>query len=80
MIQIRTLPGVTIFNGIGPPVHTKGKAPSPPRQNHSLLSIKQDEENARISDVQPANPRGGIIGRTPTPPSAPSPVYEKDEK
>lgn len=24
------------------------------------------------------NPREGVIGRTPTPPSAPIPVYEKD--
>ncbi|KAH0561479.1 cGMP-dependent protein kinase, isozyme 1-like [Cotesia glomerata] len=30
--------------------------------------------------VQTKIPRGGVIGRTPTPPSAPTPIYEKDPR
>lgn len=76
---IRPLPGAAVSNGTGPPSHSKGKAPLPPRESHKQLS--ENEEAARPSDSseQPANPRGGVIGRTPTLPSAPTPVYEKDE-
>ena len=86
-MQIRSLPGAAVIsNGIGPPVHSSGKskAPLPPRQNDNHLPThhENEEEAARSSDGsdQPANPRGGVIGRTPTPPSAPTPVYEKDQK
>ncbi|XP_043605693.1 cGMP-dependent protein kinase 1-like isoform X1 [Bombus pyrosoma] len=78
---IRPLPGTTVIsNGIGPPVQTHGKsrAPLPPQQNHN----ENEQDSVRTSDGsdQPANPRGGIIGKTPTPLSEPTPVYEKDEK
>ncbi|CAK9821940.1 cGMP-dependent protein kinase, isozyme 1 [Anthophora retusa] len=85
---IRSLPATAVSNGTVPLVHSngksKGKAPPPPKknQNHLPTHEENDQEEARSSDGsdKPANPRGGVIGKTPTPPSAPIPVYEKDAK
>ncbi|CAL7947696.1 unnamed protein product [Xylocopa violacea] len=83
---IRPLPSGIVSNGTGPPVHSsgKGKAPPPPQTNSNHLPThhEDEQEHARTSDGsdQPANPRGGVLGRTPTPPTAPTPVYEKDAK
>ncbi|XP_076160830.1 cGMP-dependent protein kinase 1 [Ptiloglossa arizonensis] len=77
----------SVSNGSGPPSNATGKskAPLPPQQNdnHLATHYENDQEDARNSDGsdKPANnPRGGVIGRTPTPPTAPTPVYEKDAK
>ncbi|OAD60830.1 cGMP-dependent protein kinase, isozyme 1 [Eufriesea mexicana] len=82
---IRSVIGGTVSNGLGPPAHSsgKGRAPSPPRHLNLLPTHHEDEqENAKTSDGsnKPVNPRGGIIGRPPSPPSAPTPVYDKDLK
>ncbi|XP_076233535.1 cGMP-dependent protein kinase 1 [Calliopsis andreniformis] len=84
---IRPLPGTAVTNGTGPPLSSSGKsrAPPPPKQNHNHLPTHQENEqeesrNSDGSDQPASNPRGGVIGRTPTPLSAPTPVYEKDSK
>ncbi|XP_076626796.1 cGMP-dependent protein kinase, isozyme 1 [Colletes latitarsis] len=84
---IRSLPGVAVTNGAKPILNSTGKskAPPPPRQANNHLSThhendQEDVKNSENSDQPTHNPRGGVIGRTPTPPSAPTPVYEKDTK
>lgn len=84
---IRPLPSAAVTNGTKPLSNTSGKskAPPPPTINHSPPPTHEenDEEEARSSsDADPpvSNPRGGVIGRTPTPPTAPTPVYDKDAK
>ena len=72
------------INGTGPPTYYT------PRDNNDRRSIdessnivkleRSQSSESNLSTQAPKNPRGGVIGRTPTPPSAPTPVYEKDEK
>lgn len=78
------------MNGTGPPSQSKikNRAPSPPSLyiHHDDNEIENQED--RLSSPPPtpeweqpqSNPRGGVIGRTPTPPSAPTPIYEKDDR
>ncbi|KAG7188202.1 hypothetical protein KM043_016077 [Ampulex compressa] len=81
---IRPLAG-TASNGTGPP-STRGRAPPPPpRSQESRLHTHKEQESEDVTVVENSelpsnNPRGGVIGRTPTPPSAPTPVYEKDAR
>ncbi|EFN77617.1 cGMP-dependent protein kinase 1 isoform X1 [Harpegnathos saltator] len=86
---IRPLPGTTIQNGIGPLLFTSSKprAPLPPPDNHvnnlhihPVQSELEDAVRTENGEQLVSNPRGGVIGRTPTPPSAPTPVYEKDAR
>lgn len=87
---IRPLPDATAtaVNGTNPLPNSSGKskAPAPPApRNHSPLPTHQendreDAKRATDADRPVNNPRGGVIGRTPTPPSAPSPLYYKDAK
>jgi len=93
-LQIRPLPGTVsslIVNGSDTPSFasstssTKYKTPSPPSQPNHYVSAAQEQSG--MEDVVMDNgehlmnnPRGGVIGRTPTPPSAPTPVYEKDAR
>nr|XP_012147410.1 PREDICTED: cGMP-dependent protein kinase, isozyme 1-like isoform X2 [Megachile rotundata] len=82
---IQAVPGTAVPNGTGPPLTSngKGRAPLPPGKSSNHLPTHHENEDARNSDGSDQvsnNPRGGIIGRTPTPPSAPTPVYEKDSK
>ncbi|XP_051156958.1 cGMP-dependent protein kinase 1-like isoform X1 [Leptopilina boulardi] len=86
---IRSHPEPTVLNGTGPPSNSKLVNLSSP----STLYISPNEERIESQDDRlssppltpewehpPSNPRGGVIGRTPTPPSAPTPVYEKDNR
>lgn len=84
---IRPLPSAAVTNGTKPLSNSSGKskAPPPPTQNYSSLSTHQENEqedasSASDTDQPVSNPRGGVIGRTPTPPTAPTPVYDKDAK
>lgn len=87
-----TLPAVAV-NGTGPSSSasssslTKVIVSSPPSEanhvNHLPTHQEQPEEDVTSvnnDEQQVNNPRGGVIGRTPTPPSAPTPVYEKDAR
>ncbi|XP_076375179.1 uncharacterized protein LOC117218023 isoform X2 [Megalopta genalis] len=81
----------TTVNGTNPLPNSGGKSkappPPPPSQPRNRSPLPTHRENDR-EDAGPAtdadrpvnNPRGGVIGRTPTPPSAPTPVYDKDAK
>ncbi|KAK0078373.1 hypothetical protein PV325_002567 [Microctonus aethiopoides] len=74
------------------PTSTKLNGSSPPSYFTATNSIKNHECNEQtgmvrsetaestLSQQATKNPRGGVIGRTPTPPSAPTPVYEKDAR
>jgi len=58
----------------------------PPETNHVNHLPHQEEsgseDTAAVNNGEQHvnNPRGGVIGRTPTPPSAPTPIYEKDAR
>ncbi|XP_015172635.1 PREDICTED: uncharacterized protein LOC107064455 [Polistes dominula] len=82
---IRPLPNITASNGTV--TSSKSRAVEAPRvTNHRETPLETHEETVKQRDeyeqVQPANPRGGVIGRTPTPPTstAPIPSYEKDPR
>lgn len=71
---------------------TKVIVSSPPSEtNHVYNHLPSHQEQSGLEDAATVNgngngeqhvnnPRGGVIGRTPTPPSAPTPVYEKDAR
>lgn len=62
--------------------------PSPSEINHVNHVSVNDQKQSKLENTAAANngeqhtnnPRGGVIGRTPTPPSAPTPIYEKDAR
>ncbi|XP_015595455.1 cGMP-dependent protein kinase 1 [Cephus cinctus] len=78
---IRPVPVITVSNGPTSTLrsNTKARAPAPP-------IIQQDQQQSsqpstpQLTQHPTHNPRGGVIGRTPTPPSAPTPVYDKDSR
>ncbi|XP_011689727.1 PREDICTED: cGMP-dependent protein kinase, isozyme 1-like isoform X2 [Wasmannia auropunctata] len=67
---------------------TKVIVSSPPSDANHVDHLPPHREESRLEDAAAVNngeqhvnnPRGGVIGRTPTPPSAPTPVYEKDAR
>lgn len=67
---------------------TKVIVSSPPSETNHVKHLSSHQEESRLEDAAAVNngeqhvnnPRGGVIGRTPTPPSAPTPVYEKDAR
>lgn len=82
------MPGATTQNGIGPLSFTTTKPKTPPPSqdnhvnNHQVHREQSEREDTATENGEQLvnNPRGGVIGRTPTPPSAPTPVYEKDAR
>ncbi|XP_018363747.1 PREDICTED: cGMP-dependent protein kinase 1-like isoform X2 [Trachymyrmex cornetzi] len=88
-----TLPPITV-NGTVPSSSesstslTKVIVSSPPSETNHVNHLPSHQEESGLEDAAAVNngeqyvnnPRGGVIGRTPTPPSAPTPVYEKDAK
>ncbi|XP_047348576.1 cGMP-dependent protein kinase 1-like isoform X1 [Vespa velutina] len=85
---IRPLPNAISSNGsvCSAASTSKSRASEPSRvQSHrENLEIREErsEQDDGYEEVKPANPRGGVIGRTPTPPTsaAPIPTYEKDAR
>ncbi|XP_043489445.1 cGMP-dependent protein kinase, isozyme 1-like [Polistes fuscatus] len=80
---IRPLPNTIASNGTV--TSSKSRAIEAPRVTSHREPLETHEERVEQRDeyeqVQLANPRGGVIGRTPTPPtSAPIPSYEKDPR
>lgn len=87
------MPSLTV-NGTGPSSSasstslTKVTASSPPFEANHVNHLSSHQEERRLEDAAVVNngeqhvnnPRGGVIGRTPTPPSAPTPIYEKDAR
>ncbi|KAL6418039.1 hypothetical protein ACFW04_012386 [Cataglyphis niger] len=80
------------INGSGPSSSTSSTSSTksivlpPPSQAKHVDHFPQEQsrlENgpaAENNEQYVNNPRGGVIGRAPTPPSAPTPVYEKDAR
>ncbi|KAK2587909.1 hypothetical protein KPH14_004002 [Odynerus spinipes] len=69
----------------GSSIITSGARSAQSYQRERLESHDEGVERAEQEDgygqrLPQANPRGGVIGRTPTPPSAPIPTYEKDNR
>lgn len=48
--------------------------------NEQTGKVRFETAESILSQQATKNPRGGVIGRTPTPPSAPTPIYEKDAR
>ncbi|XP_043469488.1 uncharacterized protein LOC122503117 isoform X4 [Leptopilina heterotoma] len=84
---IRSLPDTTILNGTAPTspsiftnfsscssIHESYFEGGVDAQKHQLSSLSSEFD----CDMATCNPRGGVIGRTPTYPFAPIATYEKD--
>ncbi|XP_012273063.1 cGMP-dependent protein kinase 1 isoform X2 [Orussus abietinus] len=77
---IRLVPGSALPGTWGPSEHSNSKGRVTFSENND--SRHQDRKSDTSSSDEPHTniPRGGVIGRTPTPPSAPTPIYEKDSR
>lgn len=71
----------TALNGIVTPIHLSS---SFTQNNDEAIErigmVRSETAESTLSQEGPKIPRGGVIGRTPTPPSAPTPVYDKDAR
>ncbi|KAF7406552.1 hypothetical protein HZH68_005921 [Vespula germanica] len=86
---IRPLPNAIPSNGTvcsAATSNNRASESSRVQSNREHLEIREEKNEAEqengYEEVKPANPRGGVIGRTPTPPTsaAPIPTYEKDAR
>ncbi|XP_034942129.1 ATP-binding cassette sub-family C member Sur-like [Chelonus insularis] len=77
--MIRQFSSSATLNGSGPlNVYTPTSKKNGRKPEQGLM--RSDTIESDISQQGLKIPRGGVIGRTPTPPSAPTPIYEKDAR